>query len=156
MRNYGMLRFNKWALQEFYKTLAWVRFEALDEERLAYLDSLVEDNRFYFNIQTTDMKTLATSAALLLNKDLTRYKFLNRDEIAYFYIKMVDPEFRFLEVYESVATIKEMKATCKLNFGYYDNAIIFLERLLNKKFHLFESDELWMRESIKRTRKMFD
>lgn len=156
MYNKFEIRLSYWKLQEFYNKLKGVRFNYITEDRFEYLDNLVNEYKLYFSIDTTSMGSLATSAAEKLTKDHSKYGFLNRDEIIYFYIKMVDPEFKFLEVYESVATIKEMRETCILNFGYYDNVIIFFERIFNKKFQIFEPDELWMRDSIKRTRKMFD
>ena len=50
----------------------------------------------------------------------------------------------------------ELQITSILNFGYYDNVLIYIEKIYNKKFLEFGPDDLWTRESIKRTRKHLD
>ena len=143
-------------MQKFYSSLYFTRFEKLDLERRDFLDALVKKNKLYFHMDTTDTASVATSTATKLVESSIKDAFLNDDEVIYFFIKMVDPEFRFLEVYESVMNIKEMQMTSILNFGYYDNVLIHLEKVYNKKFQVFGPDELWTRESIKRTRKLLD
>lgn len=152
MYNKYEIKYSSIAIKRFYKSLRFTRFLRLVEERRELLDALVEKNRFYFKMDTTTFASFVTSTAIKLYQESQIYGFLNDDEKVYFYVKMVDPDFKYLEIYEAFYNVATQRDAAHLNFGYYDNVIIYFERLLNKRFRMFQEDELWMRESIKRVR----
>ena len=83
----------------------------------------------------------------------TSYKnfgLLNGDEVAYFFIKLVDPELLFLEVYESANKVQEIKDYCLCNFRIHDKFLIYLEKCYNIKFKEYSPDDLWARDAIKK------
>lgn len=152
MYNKYEIKYSSTAIKRFYKSLKFTRFLRLRDDRREILDTLVEENKFYFKMDTTTFASFVTSTAKKLYSEPELYGLLNDDEKVYFYIKMIDPEFKYLEIYESFYNIATQRDAAHLNFGYYDNVIIYFERLLNMKFQMFTEDELWMRESIKRVR----
>ena len=78
------------------------------------------------------------------------YGLTNGDEKAYFYMKMVDPDFLFLEVYEAANMKDEIKDFSMKNFRIYDGVLIKLEKQFNELFMIYGPNDLWSRERIKR------
>ena len=137
-------------INNFYRNLSFTNFESIDEERLKELDKLVLIYRSLFTSQTVGLLSLMTYTAERLNASYRNYGLRNGDEKAYFYMKVVDPNLQFLEVYESANRVEDVKELCKLNFRIHDKFLIFLEKTYNNKFHEYDPDDLWTRDSIKR------
>jgi len=152
MYNKYEIKYNPRKLKCFYSSLSFTGFQCLKKERIPELDLLVLKNKCYFSIDTTNMASLATSSAIKLLENKVSYGLLNDDEVMYFFIKMIDPELKFLEAYECVMEKNELINTCLLNFGYYDNVMIYAERIYNQLFKKIELDDLLIRDSIKRIR----
>lgn len=142
-------------IEIFYASLNYNNFQNITNERLQEIDALVYEfkNKFFENEISAFEK--AYKASLKLTKQFTKYKLKTSDEALYFYIKLVDPELKMFEAYECISNIKELRIVCTENFGYYDRKLIMFEKTLNKKFSLFDPNELWMRDTIKRTRNKF-
>ncbi len=150
MTNIYEIKYCKEVIARFYANLRFTGFNKLTIDRINYINCLVELNRSYFMMDAIGYGGFITSTAKKLYTDNDIYKLENGDEKAYFFIKMLDPMFQYLEIYESFYSEDAIKDAAILNFGYYDKFIIFLEKLYNKRFKEFDSDELWMRNSIKR------
>lgn len=65
-------------------------------------------------------------------------------------MKMVDPDFLFLEVYEAANMKDEIKDFSMKNFRIYDGVLIKLEKQFNELFMIYGPNDLWSRERIKR------
>ena len=135
---------------KFYKTLKFSNFLRISEEKREILDTIANNWRPFFVNQSIGMSSLMTFVAEKMITSSKNYGLTNGDEIAYFFIKIVDPDLLFLEVYESANKIDEIKELCMKNFRFHDKFLIYLERCYNKRFHEYTPDELWSREKIKR------
>ncbi len=145
-----MRSLNQRSINNFYRILRYQRFTTISEERKVELDALVEKWRYFFQNQTSGKQALMTYVAEKLTVSSKSIGLVNGDESAYFYVKMVDPELKFLEAYEMANKKEEIKQICEMNFGFYDMALIKLEYFLNLHFMEYEKDDLWTRESLKR------
>lgn len=152
MENIYEIKYNYKIILKFYKSLEFTRFIKLHSKRLLEIDELVEKERVYFTLDTTNIASLATSTAKKLQNNFNSFNLFNGDEAAYFFIKMVDPNFLFLEAYESVMNNNELIKTCELNFGFFDRYLILLEKYYNEKFKIFTPEDLWAKESLLRIR----
>lgn len=141
---------NKDVILKFYRLLRLTSFRSISDERRKELDDIVEHYRYFFVSQTCGTFNLMTLVAERLITSYKNYGLQNDDEKAYFYIKIVDPNLMFLEVYEAANKKDEIKDLCLKNFHLHDKYIIYLERLLNNRFQDYDPDDLWSRESIKR------
>jgi len=135
---------------KFYKTMKFTKFKMLNEERKQELDLVVNKWTFFFKENISGYLSLMVKVSEKLMTSAKSFGLMNGDETAYFYIKLIDPDLKMLEIYECSNTKDEIKSFCLKNFGFYDNFFIFLERCYNERFHEYTSDELWTRDSIKR------
>lgn len=119
-------------------------------ERRDFIDLYVQMWEPFFTNQSCGILTKMTFTAERMILSAKSFGLHNDDEKAYFYIKMIDPEFLMLEAYESANTKEELMHFCINNFGFYDKFLIGLEKKCNKRFNLIEIDELWSRERIKK------
>ena len=144
--------FNQKTIIKFYKNLKNINFSLIDEARKQELDYLLKLHEYYFcnNKEGTMIRAYFTSEKLLTSPK--RFGLTNSAEIVYFYINIVDPKLRFLEIYECANTSDELKHNCLSEFQYYDKYLIVLERYYNMHFQIFGPNELWSKDSIKRTR----
>ena len=67
-----------------------------------------------------------------------------------FFVNIVDPELILLECYECANFKDELKAYCALNFSGYDKRLVVLEKYYNIYFKLFDPQEIWTLERIKK------
>lgn len=142
--------FKKEVILNFYRSIGLTNFESIDDNRLKELDELVCLYRSTFTSNTVGLLSLMTYTAERLTVSYKTYGLRNSDEKAYFYMKVVDPNLQFLEVYESANMRDEVRDLCKLNFRIHDKYLIYLEKSYNNRFHEYDRDDLWSRESIKR------
>ncbi len=139
---------DKNSINRFYHSLKFTRFNTLTKERAFEIDEYVNNWHTLFYNNSYGFLTLMTFTSLELLLRPNKYHLLNDDEKAYFYIKMVDPDLLFLEAYECANTIDERLELLKKNFGFYDSALIYLEKNLNNHFKLYTN--IWDRNLIKK------
>lgn len=150
-RRYKMQRFfDKQVIIKFYKTLKFNNFKTLNLDRIQEIDEIVERYRPIFINNTIGLLTLMHYTAERLITSSRNYGLTNGDEKAYFYMKMVDPDFLFLEVYEAANMKDEIKDFSMKNFRIYDGVLIKLEKQFNELFMIYGPNDLWSRERIKR------
>lgn len=142
--------FRKEVILKFYQYIGLPNFETIDERRRTELNEVINKYYYFFHNQTCGLLTLMTMVSERLMTSYKNYGLLSKDEIAYFYINMIDSTLRFLEVYESANMIPEIKEFCFKNFGIYDKYLIELEKRYNLHFMDYTSEDLWSRETIKR------
>ena len=139
--------FNKATITKFYGFIRKVNFESFSNEDIVRIDALVEKWRYYFWHDSAGLLTAMTFVAEKMITSKKGFGVESWEEKAYFYIKMLDPDFLFLEAHETANKLSETKELCNLNFHVYDPMIIYLETLIYKKF--FPNELFWAKERIK-------
>lgn len=137
-------------LKRFYRSLNFKGFKTITDAKKEELDSiiLIWYEKFHqFNLKGLDFVVLV---AIKLIEDPSGYNILTGDEIAYFFIKMIDPELLALECYEVANTNEECRKLLLLNLGYCDSRLIVLEKYYNNRFQIFNKEEMWSLERIKK------
>lgn len=142
MRNY----FNKQTVAQFYSRVLKVDLNALTDEQIENLEAAVKNWTYFFNHQTHGMLSKMTFTAERMIVSNGVYGPKTWEEKLYFYIRMVDPNFLFLEANECGNTMDEIKALCRLNFGIYDPYLIQFEKALYKR--LGYTEDLWCRDQL--------
>lgn len=142
--------FRKDVILKFYQYIKMPNFESIDEQRRIELNTIINKYHYFFHNQTYGLLTLMTMVSEKLLTSYRNYGLLSKDELAYFYINMIDPTLQFLEVYESANKVPEIKEFCFKNFGICDKYLIELEKRYNLHFKDYTSEDLWSRETIKR------
>ena len=124
-------------------------FSDLTEEQMQLLDAAVEKWRYYFTNSSIGILSMMTFTAEKMLSSNGRYTAVTPLEKMYFYVRMIDPEFLFLEAHESGNTIEEIKQLCIQNFRVYDPTLIRHEKEILKVMKN-APDNLWDLERIKR------
>ena len=140
---------NKDVIMRFYRLMTSVNYSKLDEEKMKELDAAVERWRYFFVNQSIGLVSLMTFTAEKMITSNGRYTAVTPEEKMYFYIKMIDPQFYFLEAHESGNTMEEIRQLCFLNFRIYDSTLIRHEMALNKVLKNAPED-MWSLNRIKR------
>lgn len=140
--------FNKKTIAKFYYMSLNVDFDLLDNIKIEKLNNSVEYWRYFFENQSCGLLTMMTCVAEKMITSTGRYGAVTPEEKLYFYLKMIDPDFLFLEASEVANKTEEVKELCLLNFRIHDPFIIKFEKKLYKRLQYKE--ELWARERIKR------
>ncbi|MBE6155197.1 MAG: hypothetical protein E7164_00365 [Firmicutes bacterium] len=140
---------NKSVILNFYRSVNNVDFTNLDSDKMIELDEAVEKWRYYFTNNSAGLISFMTFTAERLFTSNGRYTAVTPTEKIYFYIKMVDPNFYFLEAYEAGNTKDEIKNLCLSNFRIYDHFLIHYEKELYSTL-LDVPDDLWALNRIKR------
>ena len=122
MKNY----FKKQTVVHFYSHIINVNLNNLTDEQIESLEDAVRNWSHFFNHETHGILSRMTFTAEKMTISNGTYGPKTWEEKLYFYIRMVDPNFLFLEAHESGNTMDEIKKLCKLNFGIYDPYIIQL------------------------------
>lgn len=144
---------SKEIIDKFYRNHKYNHFINLNLDRITYINGLaIKEAKEFIKCNSSFLERAFTAALKLENES---YNLKDNDELLYLFIKLVDPNFQLLEAYESISNIKELRTECIYNFGYYDGILLHLEKEINNRFNLYNLDELWARESIKRTRKRY-
>ena len=145
---------NKDTIVRFYKLLNYPTFDSLDEQRISELDESIRKDRPGYVNRTIGRLSLMTRVSEKVYVSNQRLGLNTTDEQAYYYVKIIDPDFLFLEAFESANTAEELKALCKQNFGFCDGYLIKLEKSLSKKLKELnpelEEEPLWTRGRIKK------
>lgn len=123
-------------------------FLFLTTKRLEELKNLAEESRPYFNRGITSLAGLMSLSACKLTTSARNFGLQNSDEIIFFYLTLVDPDFLFLEAYECANRKDQIEPLCIANIGIYDPYIIYYEVLLQRRFRFPELDVLWARGRI--------
>lgn len=143
--------YNPKSIKNFYSTIKYTHFKGLSDERRIELESILNNWRHFFEAELGTFGDKMTFAAERLTTSSKRFGLNNGDETAYFYFRMVDPEFLFLEAYENANTKEEFQSLCKENFGHVDAVITRLEKEANERFQLVNPYDLIERNAIKKT-----
>lgn len=139
------------AIRNFYQNLHFTNFIFLTNDKMAEIDETVRRNRYYFLSRTLSVAQIMTLAAEKLTTSRANFGLTRGDEVAYFYMRLVDPDFLFLEVYECANTKNEIVAMSKETFRLCDQHLIYIERMYKKRFHPQELEDIWARGRIKKT-----
>ncbi len=143
-----VIYFNRQTIVNFYTTVRFTNFANLTDERIAAIDDIVSRYSFFMAYGTKTLGSLMTRCAEKLTTSSRNFGLLNGDEVVYFYIKTVDPDFLFLEVYESANKKEQIKPLCFQNFKLYDPVLVYFERMFQKRFKLESLEYIWSRERI--------
>ena len=144
--------FNTNSIKKFYSILKFTGFRNLSEERKEILDTYIAIHRDSFLENSCGPVSLACYTSEKLTTNPRKFSIENDDERVYVYIKILDPDFKFLEAYEMANLQDEVRAICLANFHYYDSNMVLFERKYNALFKEFLPEDLWARESLKRAR----
>ena len=136
------------AIRNFYRSVRYSHFLNLTPQRALEIDALVDLWRHFFEMDINSVGQKMTFAAERLTTSAKQFKLFTGDEALYFYIKMVDPDFLFLEAYESANTREQFVALCKRNFGIVDSIFTHLEKEINSRFKIYKDEDLWSRNRI--------
>ena len=136
------------AIKNFYRSLKYSHFLNLTPERAKEIDGLVDKWRYFFETDINSIGQKMTFASERLTTSAKQFKLFTGDEALYFYIKMIDPDFLFLEAYESANTREQFVALCKRNFGIVDSIFTHLEKEINSRFQMYKAEDLWSRDHI--------
>ena len=142
--------FRKDVILKFYQYLGKIDFTTITNDRRKEIDLIVAKHNYYFKTNSIGFLTLMTFVAERLTTSYKTYGLLDKNEAAYFYINIIDPNLLFLEVYEAANMKQEQKDFSFLNFGIYDKYLMFLEKTYNDYFLDYNPNDLWSREQIKR------
>ena len=140
--------YNRSTVKRFYTLIRYHHFATITQERMKKLDEIIEKWRYFFEQNADGYRSKMTFVAEKLITSSKQFGLLNDDEKLYFYVKMVDPNFYFLEAYESANTHREFIELCMLNFHFVDSILTFIEREINDRFRIFNDDELWALDRI--------
>ena len=140
---------NKETILRVYKYVWHSNFEELTDDKIHELNNAVEFWRYFFVNKSSNLLSMMTEAAEKMITSNGRYTAVTHAEKAYFFIKLIDPDFLFLEAHESGNTMEEIRELCLLNFRLYDKNLIRLEQRLYKTLKDVPED-LWTLERIKR------
>lgn len=142
---------NKEVILNFYRLMLkyGCKFEELSDSRIAEIDAAVESWRCFFTNKSYNLLSMMTLTAEKMTSSNGLYTAKTPAEKVYFYVKMIDPQFLFLEAQESGNTIEEIKRLCILNFKLYDPTLINFEKELHKVLKALPED-MWALDRIKR------
>lgn len=116
-------------MKKFYQSINFSRFENLSLERMQEIEKEAEKLRNIMSKYKNRMSVMGIVANRLLASSQS-LGLLNGDEIAYFYIKVVDNNLLYLELANLAENKEELRELCKRQFGVYDNVIIYMEKYL--------------------------
>ncbi len=146
--------FNIEIIVNFYKylytQLHFAGFRTITPERREELDKIVKRWEYYFESRTTGYKSKLNMVAERLRSSYGWYGLKNGDDVAYFFIKMMDPTLQHLIAFESSSLTDEMKETCYKTFRVYDKNMINLQKIFNDHFKIYSPEELWGQDDTKR------
>ena len=134
-----------------YRNLRFTGFETLTPERCAELDRLAARWEYFFVSKTTGYRAKLNLVAEKLSTSHKSMGLDTGDEVAYFFIKIMDPTLLHLEAYESANKVEESKEFCFKTFRLYDKNMINLQMKYNAHFKEYEPADLWDRDTIKRS-----
>ena len=116
-------------MKKFYQFLDFTNFKSLTTERMAEIDQIISKIKGEMAKYKSRMSIMGIIANRLMASSQT-LGLQNGDEIAYFYIKIVDADLLYLELANLAENKEELRELCKRRFGVYDNVIIQIERYL--------------------------
>lgn len=137
-------------LISFYKYVADADFSSLSDEDFKTIQSYVKKWTYFFKNKTCGLTSLMAFTAEKMRISNGYYGPKTKDEKALFYILMVDPDLLFLEVYESANTINERRDLAHINFRIVDIHLMHLEKTLNEQFKIYDPNDIWALDRIKR------
>jgi len=142
--------FRKNSIIKFYHIININDFSSITEERQSELDEIVNTWKEHFISNSVGILTLMTYTSERLTTSSKKFGLNTKEELAYFYINIVDPVLLFLEIYESASKSDEIKNNCIKNFYFYDKFLIQLEKKYNDYFKKYNPEDLWSRELVKK------
>lgn len=130
-------------LKAFYTSLKSIDFTELTIERRKEIEYAVEKLRPAILLKSCHQLSLMCVTAEKLRISGKHFGAETDTEKAYFFLKMVDPSFKFLEIYEVSNKTGQTKEICMQRFQMFDGNIIKLERLANKQLSIYDKNDLW-------------
>ncbi len=128
-------------MKKFYQFLDFSRFNTLSLERMQEIDKLIISFKNRTNSKYNNRMSVMSYTANRLMTSSQQMGLLNGDEIAYFYIKVVDDSLLFLELATLAEDKDELRELCKRKFGVYDNVIIHMEKCLVNRLEAIELEQ---------------
>lgn len=103
-------------------------FYSISSDRLEKIDKLVDKFKRSYIILNESMKIsiLFTSDKLIASYK-TKFSLLDENELAYFFINVVDPELKLIELYNIANSKEELKELCFKECGLYPPLLIKIE-----------------------------
>ena len=142
--------YSKENVYKFYTLVSHVDFNSLSIERANEIDAQVLKYSYYFHNKTCGPLDLINFTAEKMRVSNKYYGIYTPEEMAYFFIKMIDPSFLALEAYEAGNTLKEQREISIKNLYYYSLFIIRLEEKINDRFNFYKQDEMCFLERVRR------
>ena len=127
-------------MKKFYQFLDFTNFKLLNTERMAEIDQIASKFRGEMAKYKSRMSVMGIIANRLIASSQT-LGLQNGDEIAYFYIKVVDDRLLYLELANLAENKEELRELCKRQFGVYDNVIIYMEKCLVNRLDLLQIEK---------------
>lgn len=103
-------------------------FYSISSDRLEKIDKIVDKFKRSYIILNESMKIsiLFTSDKLIASYK-TKFSLLDENELAYFFINVVDPELKLIELYNIANSKEELKELCFKECGLYPPLLIKIE-----------------------------
>jgi len=150
------IRREKSSLLKLYRKLSNVDFYKLSDERKSEIDEIVARLYSSFHQKNNRVLTIMSMISERMSFNTYRYGIYTNEELAYFFIKTVDPDLLFLECYESDVEYLGHTPTytfngffenyAEFNFLYFDDYVIDVDEESYSKDVLFRF--LVLKESI--------
>ena len=140
--------YNKDTIMSFYASRRCTGFLMLNESRIPEIESSAALNHEFMAQYTSSLGELMTRCAEVLTTSAQDFGLANGDEVIFFFIKTVDPDFLFLEAYESARKKEDVKPLCLHNLAIYDPYLIYYESLFQRRFKPASLQDLWTRGKI--------
>ena len=128
-QNYLDCHYNIDTMKKFYQFIDFTNFKLLTQDRIIELDQKAAKIKGEMAKYRNRMSVMGIVANRLMASSQS-LGLKNGDEIAYFYIKVVDDNLLYLELANIATDKEELKDLCIRKFGVYDNVIIHLEKYL--------------------------
>ena len=105
-------------MKKFYQFIDFSNFKLLTTERMAEIDQIATKLKGELAKYKSRMSIMGIVANRLMASSQS-LGLLNGDEIAYFYLKVVDDNLLYLELANLAENKEELRELCKRRFGVY-------------------------------------
>ncbi len=127
----------KYIKEKFYLDLKFQRFAGINEEKRKEITEFAHKKSIIFKKNSLNKYDFYFHILRFLNHKTNYNKIfdMNSDESIIFLIEAVDPELKFLEIYEWESNLKNIKIFLINTFGFYDENLFIFEKEYAKKFN---------------------
>ncbi len=137
----GDKNYSKEIINKLYCSLKFNKFTNISKERMAEIDILATSWRESLRNHFVNTPSVMTNIANQLIASRQKFNLANDDEALYFYVKVVDPKFKFLELSQIAKDKKELATLQIKQFGIYDNVIVYIEENLDRRLQELEQTQ---------------